>query len=119
MPESITYNIDCLEYMRKLPDNFFDLAVADPPFGDGIDHENGVKSGDRFDGSRMAKYREDRAPTYNRFGTPGSRFEKYKSAPNMLLSADGEPMSTHTHTAPKNLSQERAVHGQKSTVKKL
>ena len=25
---------DCLEYMRKMPDNAFDLACCDPPYGD-------------------------------------------------------------------------------------
>lgn len=32
---SKAYNCDCLEYMRKLPDNYFDLAIADPPYGIG------------------------------------------------------------------------------------
>jgi len=31
MPISETYNCDCLEYMKTLPDKFFDLAVVDPP----------------------------------------------------------------------------------------
>lgn len=35
MPESLTYNMDCLEAMRQMPDNAFDLAVVDPPYGDG------------------------------------------------------------------------------------
>lgn len=26
-------NIDCMEYMRGLPDNAFDLAIVDPPYG--------------------------------------------------------------------------------------
>jgi len=26
-------NVDCMEYMRSLPDKFFDLAVCDPPYG--------------------------------------------------------------------------------------
>ena len=30
-------NIDCMEYMRTLPDNYFDLAIVDPPYGIGID----------------------------------------------------------------------------------
>ena len=33
--ESIVYNMDCLEAMRQMPDNTFDLAVVDPPYGDG------------------------------------------------------------------------------------
>ena len=27
------FNIDCMEYMRGLPDGTFDLAIADPPYG--------------------------------------------------------------------------------------
>ena len=29
---SEVYNCDCLEYMRTLPDKFFDLCIADPPY---------------------------------------------------------------------------------------
>lgn len=29
------HNIDCMEYMRTLPDKSFDLAVVDPPYGGG------------------------------------------------------------------------------------
>ena len=32
---SKAYNCDCLEYMKNLPDNYFDLAIADPPYGIG------------------------------------------------------------------------------------
>jgi site-specific DNA-methyltransferase (adenine-specific) len=27
------HNIDCMEYMKSLPDNAFDLAIVDPPYG--------------------------------------------------------------------------------------
>lgn len=30
---SETYNCDCLQYMRTLPDNAFALCIADPPYG--------------------------------------------------------------------------------------
>lgn len=33
-------NIDCMEYMKSLPDNAFDLAIADPPFFSGPDRRN-------------------------------------------------------------------------------
>lgn len=49
------YNMDCMEAMRLFPDNFFDLAVVDPPYGDGRGNDAG-----------------------GRFGNPGSRFERYK-----------------------------------------
>ena len=29
------YNIDCMEGMREFPDKYFDLAIVDPPYGDG------------------------------------------------------------------------------------
>lgn len=32
MPASEVFNCDCRDYMRNLPDNYFDLAVADPPY---------------------------------------------------------------------------------------
>ena len=31
--KSDVYNMDCLEYMRTLPDKAFALAIADPPSG--------------------------------------------------------------------------------------
>lgn len=34
---SEVFNIDCLEYMRTLPDKAFQLAIADPPYGIGAD----------------------------------------------------------------------------------
>ena len=32
---SLAFNRDCMEAMREFPDKFFDLAVVDPPYGDG------------------------------------------------------------------------------------
>lgn len=34
---NVAYNVDCMEYMRTLPDKAFDLAVVDPPYGIGMD----------------------------------------------------------------------------------
>ena len=31
--ENVAYNVDCMDYMRTLPDKAFDLAVVDPPYG--------------------------------------------------------------------------------------
>ena len=38
---SEVHNIDCLEYMRTLPDNYFQLAIADPPYGIDMDGKVG------------------------------------------------------------------------------
>lgn len=32
------YNDDCMEIMRAMPDNAFDLAIVDPPYRDMIDN---------------------------------------------------------------------------------
>ena len=37
---SEVHNCNCLEYMKSLPDKFFDLCIADPPFGINI-HKSG------------------------------------------------------------------------------
>jgi len=30
------YNEDCLEFMKRVPDKYFDLVLTDPPYGIGI-----------------------------------------------------------------------------------
>jgi len=35
MTESIVYNEDCIQGMKRYPDKYFDLAVVDPPYGIG------------------------------------------------------------------------------------
>ena len=35
MSTSIVQNRDCLEAMKEFPNKFFDLAIVDPPYGDG------------------------------------------------------------------------------------
>ena len=29
------YNMDCMQGMKEFPDKYFDLAIVDPPYGDG------------------------------------------------------------------------------------
>ncbi len=33
-------NIDCLEHMRKVPDNYYDLILTDPPYGIGASNSS-------------------------------------------------------------------------------
>lgn len=37
MAISEVYNIDCMEYMKNIPDKFFNLAIVDPQYGIGED----------------------------------------------------------------------------------
>lgn len=53
--KSDVFNVDCVEYMRTLPDNHFDIAICDPPYGDA---ENGnFVMGGRF-GGRFDRYKQ-------------------------------------------------------------
>ena len=60
------YNMDCIEYMRGLPDNVFDIAVCDPPYGKGND-DNLVNWG--------GGQNQD-LPTSRRFGGWFRRYDK-------------------------------------------
>jgi len=43
-------NMDCMELMREYPDNHFDLAVVDPPYGIGnFIPQDGRRAGGNFD----------------------------------------------------------------------
>ena len=44
------FNADCMEYMRTLPDKFFDLAIVDPPYGIGagsVSFKNGSSKSEK------------------------------------------------------------------------
>lgn len=43
-------NIDCMEYMRDLPDNHFELACVDPPYGIGVNVSMGRRKGQKHSG---------------------------------------------------------------------
>ena len=89
---SNAYNRDCLEAMREMPDNFWDLAVVDPPYGAGFTETGGCQgwfAKDHQDSQSVNVERE--RERYNRFGNPNSRFERYKS-----LLEPGEPGQSST-----------------------
>ena len=37
MSKTIAYNIDCMELLKQTPDNYYSLALVDPPYGIGED----------------------------------------------------------------------------------
>jgi len=44
---NVAYNMDCMEAMREMPDKAFELAIVDPPYGIGINHNIGRRKGDK------------------------------------------------------------------------
>jgi site-specific DNA-methyltransferase (adenine-specific) len=39
------YNVDCMEFMKDKPDNYYDLAIVDPPYGIDITNQSQGKGG--------------------------------------------------------------------------
>jgi len=75
--------MDCMDALREMPDNAFDLAVVDPPYGGGFTEGGGCKGWfTKYHQETNAVEKESSSPAYNRFGNPGSLFEKYKRDPD-------------------------------------
>jgi len=47
VPKSEVFLLDCIEGMKRYPDKYFDLAIVDPPYGIGINHNIGRRKGDK------------------------------------------------------------------------
>lgn len=67
---SEVYCMDCMEYMRTVPDKFFDLALIDPPYGIG---EDGRRNASRNHEGKATAYRPY---TGNDADAPGTEFSK-------------------------------------------
>lgn len=46
--------MDCMDYMKSIPDKFFELAVVDPPYGININESIGRRKGDKHSGRKKA-----------------------------------------------------------------
>lgn len=68
MAEQIALNCDCVEYMRTVPDKYFDLACVDPPYGDASQSVNAERADPAERKFRNAK---------GRFGGHGNWADKY------------------------------------------
>jgi DNA modification methylase len=102
------YNLDCMEGMKEMPDNYIDLAVVDPPYGDAMGRAeyNGAVVG-RFGGT-FAKYYENK--------NGGGYVDKAQA---FTISADG--LTDTISTRPKNPKiawGELEEHGRQNTARK-
>ena len=41
------YLIDCMEFMKGVPDKYYSLALVDPPYGISINNNIGRRKGDK------------------------------------------------------------------------
>jgi len=64
-------NIDCMEYMKNVPDKYFDLAIVDPPYG--ISEEGGRNLADR----PTAKWKNPHSKIYKSFDDDNIPDKKY------------------------------------------
>ena len=54
--ESISiYNCDCMDLLKQTPDNYYSLAIVDPPYGIDADNKNNGKNSDRHEKTSKAK----------------------------------------------------------------
>jgi len=89
------YNMDCMEGMKDFPDDYFELAIVDPPYGDA---GGGWTNGERF-GQRFDRYRHN-----SEGGWHGK--QKYKLQPTPCQ-----------RTAERSASTELVEHGRRSSEK--
>lgn len=68
MASSIVYNMDCMEYMKSLPDKAFSLAVVDPPYFTGPERRG-------YYGSKVSKIGVHRDyPISPKWDIPGAAY---------------------------------------------
>ena len=53
---NIVYNKDCIEGMKEYPDNHFDLAIVDPPYGININESIGRYKGQKHSGAKKVTW---------------------------------------------------------------
>lgn len=56
-------NGDCVEYMKNLPDNAYDLAIVDPPYGDADGICSFVDNRGRLPFSKNSRFEKYMKPT--------------------------------------------------------
>ena len=59
---SVVYNEDCMAVMSRYPDNHFDLAIVDPPYGININHSMGRRKGEKKSDYKKADWDKQPPP---------------------------------------------------------
>ena len=61
------YNTDCMEFMRNVPDKYYDLAIVDPPYG--IGRDGSIKTTSKHGGRKAHAFKgwDNAAPNKSYF----------------------------------------------------
>ena len=55
------YNVDCMEFMKDVPDNYYELAIVDPPYGIGMDKTHFTTKSSKTDANNYGNKKWDSA----------------------------------------------------------
>lgn len=61
------FNCDNMDFMKSVPDKFYELAIVDPPYGIGVNHSMGRRKGDKASGHKPAAW-DSQSPKMDYFG---------------------------------------------------
>lgn len=70
------YNMDCMDGMKQFPDKYFDLAIVDPPYGDGGAVETARQEQIRRSIRQVSQERDSTGKCIRVGGTWASKFGK-------------------------------------------
>jgi len=71
-------NMDCMEYLRGLPDKAFELSIVDPPYGININHNMGRRRGNKHSEYKKA-YWDNAIPDEKYF------YELFRVSKNQII----------------------------------
>jgi len=73
------HNMNCLEFMKKVPDNYFDLVLTDPPYGIG-------ESGGKFRGRKGGGHRVLEIKNWDKETPPKEIFDEiFRVSKNQII----------------------------------
>lgn len=128
MSKITIYNEDCLDLLKRCPEDFYDLAIVDPPYGVGLnvgrnnqdlskDWDDGIPSEEYFkELIRVSKNYIVWGGNYFSHFLPASRCFIYWDKPNiehLPTMADGELALTSFDSNAKKYRTTSALHGAK------
>lgn len=103
---NVAYNMDCMEAMKQMPDNAFDLAVVDPPYGIDITGKcrNTQIGGDKPFGCHVEGKRITMPKTYHAFNDQkppdAEYFKELKRVSKNQIIWGGNYFLEHLNSAP-------------------